>query len=420
MPDINELRQQQARIHTNARSKLEEITTTTPEDRAAEINREFDAMMTDFDKLQSQIDRQEKLDKVQRMLNAPDPRRPNGNSEGSGDDDGAPPSYREAFAEYLRCAGVQGEMRPEARAVLQTGFAKLEQRAQTAGTTTAGGFTVPTELQNILVRSMVAWGPMYDEEICTTITTASGNPLPMPTIDDTAKTLSVTAEGTTLGDTGAKDAVFGQKQLDAFSYNTEWIRVSFELANDSIFNMEQLLGDLLGERLGRRANLELTVGDGAGDPNGIITAASLGVTAASATAFTWDEVISLEHSVDPAYRQSPKCRYMFHDNILQAARKLKDGQGNYLWQMGDVKGGVPSTFNGRQYSLNQAMVGTQAAAARIMAFGDFSKYYVRKVGAPIIGAIQDKDFWPGFGIAGYIRIDGELADTAAVKYLRNL
>jgi len=302
--------------------------------------------------------------------------------------------------------------------VLQTGFAKVEQRAQTAGTTTAGGFTVPTELQAILTKSMLAWGPMYDEDICTSITTASGNPLPMPTIDDTTKTVSVTGEGVTLGDTGAKDAVFGQKQLDAYSYNTEWLRVSFELANDSIFAMEQLLGDLLGERLGRRANSELTIGDGTGDPNGIVTASTLGKTAAAIAAITWDEIIDLEHSVDPAHRASPKARYMFNDSVLQAVRKLKDGQGNYLWQMGDVKGGIPASFNGRPYSINQAMA-SMATGNKVMLFGDFSKYYVRKVGSPIIGAIQDKDFWPGFGIAGYIRIDGELADTAAVKYLRN-
>jgi HK97 family phage major capsid protein len=420
MSRITELREQQARIHTNARSKIEEITDTTPEDRAADINTEFDRMMTDFDRLQTQIDRLEKLENVQRMLSAPDPRRPGGRAEADADDDGAAPTYREAFAEYIREGGHEGNMRPEARAVLRQGFAPIEKRAQTGNVNAAGGFTVPTELQAILVKSMVAWGPMYDEDICTTISTASGNPLPMPTVNDTAVTLSVTAEGATLPDTGAKDVVFAQRQLDAFSYNTEWIRVSYELANDSIFNMEQLLGDLLGERLGRRANQELTVGDGTGDPNGIVTAAALGVTAASATAITWDEVMGLEHSVDPAYRQSPKCRYMFHDNILLALRRLKDGQGNYLWQMGDVKGGYPATFNGRPYSINQAMAGTQATAARVVLFGDFGKYFVRKVGSPIIGAIQDKDFWPGFGIAGYIRIDGELADTNAVKYLRNL
>ena len=58
-----------------------------------------------------------------------------------------------------------------------------------------------------------------------------------------------------------------------------------------------------------------------------------------------------------------------------------------------------------------------ASTAKPVVFGDFGKYYVRKVGGVLIGALQDKDFWPGFGIAGYIRFDGELADTAAVKHL---
>ena len=422
MPTPQELREQQARIHTNARAKIDEITDTTPEDRAAEINREFDAMMADFDRLQAQVDREERLARMQSLLNAPDPRRPNAPGSAQGTDSGDAPTYRDAFHQYLRSGGVLGDMAPEARAVLRTGYTQdhlpAEQRAQTAGTTTAGGFTVPTELQAILIRSMVAWGPMYDDDLCTTLTTTSGNPLPMPTIDDTAKTVSVTAEGVALADTGGKDAVFGQKQLDAFSFNTEWLRVSYELANDSVFAMEQQLGDLLGERLGRRANLELTTGTGSGAPNGIVTAAALGKTAASASAITWDEVMDLEHSVDPAYRAGPKVRYMFHDTTLLALRKLKDGQGNYLWQAGDVKGGIPAMFNNRLYSINQAMA-VLGATNRVMLFGDFGKYFVRKVGAPIVGALIAKDFWPGFGIAGYMRMDGEMADTAAVKYLRN-
>jgi len=128
--------------------------------------------------------------------------------------------------------------------------------------------------------------------------------------------------------------------------------------------------------------------------------------------------MDFEHSVDPAYRMGPKVRYMFNDSTLAAARKLKDGNGNYLWQMGDVKSGTPGTFNGRAYSINQAVAGLgDGVSSKVMLFGDFGKYYVRKVGSPLIGAIQDKDFWPGFGIAGYIRFDGEFADTAAVKHL---
>ena len=418
MSRITELREQQARIHTNAKAKLDEITDATPEDRAAEINTEFDRMMADYDKIEAQVQRAEQLEKAERALNAPDKRRPNADAEGKGSDDGKPVAYRDAFHAWLRTGGNAEALKQEERAALQAGFSAFEERAQTAGTNTAGGYTVPTELQNMLVRSMLAWGPMYSDDVGTVISTASGNPLPIPTINDTAVATTTTAEGVTLTDDGSADAAFGQKQLDAFSFNTKWLRVSYELANDSIFAMETLLGDLLGERLGRQLNVQLTTGTGSGAPNGVLTASTAGKTAASTTAFTWDELMDLEHSIDPAYRQSPKVRYMFNDTVLLAARKLKDGQGNYLWQSGDVQGGVPASFNGRPYSINQAMPSALTTGQKLVLFGDFSKYFVRKVGGVIIGAMQDKDFWPGFGIAGYVRVDGELVDTAAIKHLK--
>lgn len=417
---IKDLREKQLRLATDARSKFDEIKDDTPEARAQEIEREFDAIMAEHDKLQSKIDREQKLADIEARLNKPDTRRPQGDDvDVRAQDEGEKMDYRHAFHEYLKCQGNEGSMSAEAREVLRAGREKIELRAQTAGTTTAGGYTVPTELYNEITRSMLAWGPMYDENICTVINTSGGGQITMPTVDDTTTGVVKHTEGTTLTDDGGSDVTFGQKVLDAYPFNTEFIRVSKELVDDSIFNMETLLGSLLGERLGRRANLELTTGDGTGDPNGVVTASAAGKTAASTTAITWDEIMDLEHSVDPAYRVGPKVRYMFNDSTLAAVRKLKDGNGNYLWQMGDVKSGTPGTFNGRLYSINQAMASlSSGVSSKVMLFGDFGKYYVRKVGMPLIGAIQDKDFWPGFGIAGYIRFDGELADTAAVKHLK--
>lgn len=418
MTRITELREQQARIHTNARSKLEEITSTTPEDRAAEINGEFDRMMADYDRLQGQIDRAEKLDTLERNLNRPDPRRPQGNAEGRGTDEGNQPTYRDAFHAYLRNQGNVGEMSPELRAALRQGYQAPELRAQTT-TAAAGGYTVPTELAGFITKSMLMWGPMYNEAITSQIVTTGGNTIYLPTVNDTTgaqMAVQKHTEGTTLTDDGGSDVVFAQKQLDAYPFNTEWLRVSKELVDDSVFNVEQLLGDLLGERLGRRANTELTTGDGTGDPNGIVTASTLGKTAAGTAAITSDEILDLIHAVDPAHRQSPKVALMFNDSTMAAVRKLKDGQGNYLWQRGNVIDGTPDTLHGYRYHINQAMA-SLATGQKVMIFGDLGKYYVRKVGAPMIGAIQDKDFWPGFGIAGYIRFDGELADTAAVKHL---
>lgn len=416
--EIKDLRDKMAKIATQARSKFDEITDNTPAERAAEIEREFDAMMADHDALSARAEKLEKLQKIERMASEqPDPRRPGGVAEGRGSDNGDLPTYREAFFEYLRskCPDA-APLSDAARYVLRTGYVDgKELRAQTTSNS-AGGYTVPTETANILVRSMLAFGPMYDPGITTEIVTTGGGQLEMPTVNDTAVTAGTHTEGATLTDDGGKDVTFGQKLLNAYAFDTEWVRVSKELADDSIFAMETLLGSLLGERLGRIANLQLTTGTGSSAPNGIVTASTAGKTAAATAAITYDEILDLEHSVDPAYRNGPNVRYMLNDSTLLAIRKLKDGDGNYLWQMGNVQAGIPSTINGRPYSINQAM-DSLAAAKKVMLFGDFSKYYVRKVGQPLIGAIQDKDFWPGFGVAGYIRFDGELSDTAAVKHL---
>ena len=179
--------------------------------------------------------------------------------------------------------------------------------------------------------------------------------------------------------------------------------------------MRDGVADLLGERVGRIANTQLTTGSGSSAPNGIVTASSLGVTAASASAIAFDETIDLVHSVDPAYRTGPKVAYMFNDSTLKAVRKLKNGDGDYIWQAGNVQAGVPATLNGYRFYINQGMASI-ATGNKAMIFGDLGKYYVRKVGQPIIGVLRER-FWPDLGIAGLIRFDGELADTAAVKHL---
>lgn len=411
MSQVKELRAQAARIANNARSKIDEIKDDTPAERAAEIEREFDAMMAEHDTIIARAERFQKIEDAEKRAGDGDPRRPRGNvnEERDGGDD--KPEYRTVFAKAL-CGPIES-LTAEERAVLRTGATEF--RAQTAGTTTAGGYTVPTELMSVIDIAMKQWGPMYDPGVTTEIVTASGNPMKMPTVDDTGVTAVAHTEGTALTDDGGSDVTFGQKSLDAYAFDTEFVRWSWELDTDSIFNMESLLGGLLGERLARIANSQLTTGTGSSAPNGIVTASTAGKTAAGTAAITSDEVIDLLHSVDPAYRQSPKARFMFNDSTLAAIRKLKDGNGNYLWQMGDVTKGEPGRLLGYAYSINQAM-DSLAAGKKVMLFGDFGRYYVRKVGAPVIGVLRER-FWPDMGIAGLIRFDGELANAAAVKHL---
>ena len=423
MATIKELREQAAKTLTEARSMLDGISDKSTKEQRDEAEIAVDKALAEVGDIEARAERMGKLEAAEKRADeareteerqSRESKRPG--NEPAEARQGGDMDYRTAFHAYLRAEGQMGAMDSEARSVLSRGYTNVEQRAQTTAVA-AGGYTVPTELMNILVKSMLAWGPMYSEDVATVLTTSGGGQITMPTVNDTAVTAAASGgQGVTLTDDGGKDVTFGQKVLEAFAYDTEWLRVSKELADDSIMAMEQVLGDLLGERLGRIANLQLTTGTGSSAPNGIVTASTLGKTATGTAAITGDEIIDLVHSIDPAYRMGPKVQFMFNDSTLAAIRKLKDGDGNYLWQMGNVQQGQPGSLLGYSYRVNQAMA-SLATGAKVMLFGDFGKYYVRKVGAPLIGALQDKDFWPGFGVAGYIRFDGELADTAAVKHL---
>lgn len=416
MSRITELREQQDTVLSDARERLDQINANTDESRAAELETSHDNAMAEYDRLGSLIAREERTAEAEaraeerRKQRRPIPK----DDENRGGDDTDSIEYRSVFAKVI-CGIPMDELSTEERTVLRGGVRKFEQRTQVAGTAAAGGYTVPTELMNHIEIAMKAHGPMYDGDVVQEMTTSSGNRQTIPSVDDTAKSSAAHTEGADIADDGSQDVEFGQKTLDAYSFDTEFIKWSWELDQDSIFSMEALLGSLIGERLGRIANRQLTVGTGSSAPNGIVTASSLGITAAAAAALTADELIDLEHSVDPAYRQAPGVGFMFNDTTLKAIRKLKDGDGNYLWNKGDFQAGVPATINGRRFHINQDME-SLAAAKKAVIFGDLKKYWVRKVGSPVIGVLRER-FWPQVGIAGLIRFDGELVQTAAVKHL---
>lgn len=415
---LRELREALARLITNARSKFDEIKEDTPEERAGEIEREFDAMMSDATVLEQKIARAELLEGLEGRGAEGDDRRPGGEDgqQRGGREDHAP-NYSDVFEQALRF-GV-ASMSAEERAVLMTGRESVpdEVRAQSVGTDSAGGFMVPEVRLPELDRALAAWGPMWDANIVRELNTSNGALLPWPTVDDTGKTGRIKAENASIDDDGTDDVVVAEKSLSAYVYDTGLVRIPLELLQDAAFNMEALLDDLFAERLGRTANTALTTGTGSSQPNGIVTASTLGKTAASATALTADEMMEFVHSVDPAYRASPKCRFMFNDSTLLALRKLKDGQGNYLWQMGDVRTGEPSQILGHQYAINQAMASI-ATGNKTVLFGDFGRYVVRKVIGFNVLTLRER-YAEKFqiGMVGFKRFDGELMNTSAVKHL---
>lgn len=285
---------------------------------------------------------------------------------------------------------------------------------QIAGTAGLGGYTVPVELQNEMIGLMKDYSGIL--QIGRIRVTDSGNQITFPSRDFTGRAAVKTAES---GAIAVQDITYTQKTMDAYKY-TDALKVSWELLQDSAFDIVQEFREAFGESFGRAMNNTLTLSDGSGDPNGVVVASSLGLTAASATAITLAEIIGLEHAVDPAYRRSPSCGYMMNDLILKTIKTLSLAATNDFagtWQP-SFRDGTPAMINGYKYWVNQDMDGTIDAASKIMLFGDFSKYNIRIVRDMVIMR-NDFSSMPNGEVAFYAfaRWDGELFDTTAVKHL---
>jgi HK97 family phage major capsid protein len=421
---IKDLREKNSATLATARGLLAEIKDDTPSERAAELETQHDNAMSDYDKRNVQIERlQRMVDADAREAGNSDAetraRRPHPGAQDAPTGDDAAPQYRDVFRKVVQFG--LSELTGEERSVFQgaqTGIEASEQRALASGTGAGGGYLIPQDMAPNIDKAMAIWGPMMDgENVANHIETATGNTITLPTLDYTAKRGDLKAEGAAALDDNSKDPAFGQKTLGAYLYTSGIVRVSLELLQDSNWNMEALLDELFGESLGRTCNDVLTLGDGSGKPNGILNFATNGKTAAAEAAIVSDELIDLFHSVNPAYRMSPKCLWQLNDGTLATVRKLKDGQGNYIWQEANIRSGEPGTLLGKPYRINPSLPDIAESATPII-FGDHSKYTVRKVaGAKMIRFGEKFMNELEIGLMAYRRIDGEGTNSAAIKKL---
>lgn len=272
-----------------------------------------------------------------------------------------------SFAEAARSRRSQGR--------------SIEQRATGAQTitTTKGGYTIQTDLLTTVESAMKEYGGM--REASQVIQTDGGNPLNIPTDDDAASSGAILAINAAIS--GA-DITFGQLSLNAFKYTSGLVLVPIELLQDTAIDLVSFIGQKLGMRVARVLNNHFTVGIATNtQPRGAITEASVGVEKTTGTVLTYTRLNSLIHSVDPAYRRSPGARVMFHDNILRDIKALVDGQSRPLWWPGLNSGMTerdPDTLMGYKYSVNQDMVSSTTptnTTNRVVAFGNFKKYLIR-------------------------------------------
>jgi HK97 family phage major capsid protein len=292
-----------------------------------------------------------------------------------------------------------------------------EYRAQGVASGPVGGFTVPDEIMRAIEVALLTYGGM--RAAATVIRTASGAALPIPTVNDTTQTGVILSENTQVAN---QDVVFAQLVLDAYKYSSKQVLVSVELLQDSAVPLGSLIGGLLGERIGRITNTHFTTGTGTAQPNGIVTAATVGFTAPNAdtqvTTWKYASIVELEHSVDPAYRRNAS--FMMADSSLKKTKQLVDTTGRPLWAS-SIATGAPDTLLGYPIIVNQDMA-TMGVSAKSVLFGDLSKYLIRDVLGVTLLRLEERyaDFHQVAFLA-FARMDGDLlnAGTNPVKVFVN-
>jgi HK97 family phage major capsid protein len=286
-----------------------------------------------------------------------------------------------------------------------------EPMATTAGT---GGETIPEGFVRQFELALLSFDGT--RQVADVMRTDSGNPLPWPTSNDTGNTGEMIGES---ADVAIQNVATSSVTFNAYKFGSKLIKVPVELLQDSAFDLASWLAGVMGERIGRVQNTYFTTGSGTAQPKGIVTAATLGKTCASATAITGDEILDLIHSIDPAYRTAG-CGFLMHDNIVLVVRKLKGEDSQYLWQPG-LQAGQPERLAGYPLALNQAMASSVAAEAKTILFGQLKKYKIRDAGTLRIRRLVERYAEADQeGFVAFLRSDGDLLDagTHPVKYMQ--
>lgn len=397
-----ELKERRAALASQMREMHEKAETEdrgfTPEERES-----WDSMTSDIETLDGRI---EDSQRAYAIGDLPDDVRQQIDTGEQVSTDDVTEERNSAFEALLR-SGESGEsgLSAEHRNVLR------EMRAQSVGTDSAGGYTVPEGFQSQIWQAMLAFGGIRNA--ATVIQTSTGNNLPFITNDDTGNVGALLAENAADSE---QDTVFGETVLGAYKYTSKIVRVSKELLQDNAVNLEQHLAMIFAERLGRATAAHYATGTGSGQPNGLVTASTLGKTAASATAITYAELIDLKHSVDPAHRIN--ATWAFNDTTFKAIKSLLDGDSRPLWQP-DIAGVVPATIDGDRFVIDQG-IPAMTTGLKSVVYGDLSKYYIRDVLTfDLTRLVERYAEYHQVGFVAIMRTDADLIDAGSnpVKHL---
>ena len=397
MSKINELRANRAKTWEQAKNFLDshrnEKGLLSTEDTET-----YEKMEREIVSLGHEIERQERMDAMEREMNMP-VNTPITAKPDTGKTDSktgrASDAYKKAFWANLR---DRNGIAPELRNALQE------------GTDSEGGYLVPDEFERTLVQALN--GQNIIRANARVITTSNGlHKIPVVSTHGTAAWLE---EENAYTDS---DEVFGQVSLDAHKVGT-LIKVSEELLQDSAFDLESYITTEFSRRIGDKEEDAFLNGDGSHKPTGILNATGggqVGVTTAGATAVTADEMIDLYYSLKAPYRKNAV--WILNDSTVKALRKLKTGNGEYLWQPA-IKDGEVNTILGRPY-FTSAFVPEIAAGNKTIIFGDLDYYWIGDRQG--INFKRLNELYAGSGQIGFMaskRLDAKTILPEAIKVLQ--
>ena len=364
----------------------------------AEEKSKFDAMEADARSIKDQIDIIERTAEMKKELAA--------NAEVR---EAAPKATRKgAFEKYLR--NGMGALNSNERSMM----AELRGTStQIAGTDSLGGFLVPQDFSNELDMATLFTGEV--ERLAKKLNTAGGALLDYPTINDTATDAGLISEAASVT---IQDMTFANAQLSAYNYASQ-VRVSMQLLQDNAFDLNAFLAEAMGERIARATNAAFTTGTGSSQPQGIITGATLGNTAASATAIAADDILDLIHSIDPSYRNKPTFGLMANDSVISVIRSLGLGSANdFPIFIPSMTAGEPDKLFGFNLYYNNDMASAITTGQKTLLAADFSKFVVRSAGGVQMVRLNERYMDElEVGFVSYARKDAKVLDSRAVKYL---
>ncbi len=309
--------------------------------------------------------------------------------------------YRSAFMAYLIGNEAGDVLRREGRVMVE-------------GTAASGGYGVPEAWEPNIIKVANDFSVM---STLATVRPGAAQKINVPVISAFGAGGWTAEAGTdgTGGDYNASDDTMTEVEITAYK-GTRLMKVSEELLSDAIFPVDAHVQESIGRALGTLKEAAFVNGNGTGKPTGVVVGSGLGVTAASATAITWDEVMDLYHSVAAPYRVGPKVGFMCKDSTVKILRKLKGGDGQYIWQPGTALG-KPDTILGKPLYTSEDMPAA-TTGLKSMLFGDFSYYLAYE--RPGIAVQRLNELYSAGGMVGFraaFRVGGKLTLSAAVKHL---